>query len=160
MNPYEGLNLVDLLELLHAPVMAEPVSWVPQTIGWQVVGVWLGILAVLGAWHAFQYWRRNRYRREALDALADIEAELDDAPGRTATEIGALVKRTALAVYPRAEVAHLYGADWAAFLCESAANDAEVTQSAGDIASAAYRTDIDPRSLIGPARRWIKVHRA
>lgn len=158
MNPYDGLNLPQLLELLHPPVTPEPVPWLPQTVGWQVVGAWALAVSILFAVHAWRRWVRNRYRREALDQLHTIASHSHDpsAPG----EIALLLKRTALAVYPRAKVANLYGTDWADFLIESSHRDHKVRKAAPDLASAAYRDDINASRLIKPARRWIKVHRA
>lgn len=160
MNQYDGLNLPQLLDLMHGLVMPEPVSWMPQTVGWLVVGVWLIALAGVIGWSSVKRWRNNRYRREALAALAEIERQSrKDAPA-TAAQVAALVKRTALAAYPRSTVANLHGADWARFLCESARNDPEVERGAGQIAVAAYRTGVDGDALLGPARRWIELHHA
>ena len=160
MNRYEGLNLVDLLDLMHDLVRPEPVSWAPQTVGWTIVAVWLAALVVILTWYGYQRWRNNRYRRDALTELASIEAEVAADPSDAAGQIAALLKRTALATYPRTTVANLYGNDWARFLCESSVNDPEVKRAAEQIAAAAYRTDVDGASLVEPARRWIKVHRA
>lgn len=155
---YEGLNLVGLLDLLHQPVEAVPIPWLPQTVGWQIVGLWALVVAVLLAVHARRRWVRNRYRREALDQLAGIAKSGDDVdvPG----QIALLLKRTALAVYPRAQVASLWGNEWARFLIESSKGDRRVERSARDLAAAAYRDDLVGADLIKPARRWIRVHRA
>jgi hypothetical protein len=155
---YEGLNLPQLLDLLHEPVMPEPVSMLPQTVGWQIVGAWAVFAALLIAIDARRKWVRNRYRREALVQLADIAKHEhdDEAPGK----IALLLKRTALAAYPRARVAALWGDEWAAFLIESSKNDRRVRKAASELAAAAYRDHLDGGELIKPARRWIKVHRA
>ena len=94
------------LEGLNDIVVPEPVSLVPQTAGWIVLGV--VIIAALTAWAAFAWrrYRRNAYRREALDLL-------DTTPPQ---ELPALVKRVALAATPRTEVASLTGDPWLEFL--------------------------------------------
>jgi hypothetical protein len=71
-----------------------------------------------------------------------------------------LLKQAALAAYPRADIAALYGADWARFLNESASKDPLVAEASMRLATASYRPDADGRELISPARRWIQVHRA
>ncbi len=159
MNEYEGLNLPQLLDLMHDPVWAEPVSLAPQTIGWLIGAVWVIAIVMISGWHRYRAWRRNRYRREALTMLRRIEENSDD-DRQVAEQIATLLKRTALAAYPRAQVAKLYGAAWAQFLRETASNDPEVGQAADQLATAAYRPAVDGAGLIGPARRWIKVHRA
>lgn len=155
---YEGLNLPQLLDLLHEPVVPEPVSMLPQTVGWQILGAWAAVVAVLIAVDARRRWVRNRYRREALDQLDHIAKRKHEAeaPG----QIALLLKRTALAVYPRAQVASLWGDEWAAFLVESSKSDHRVKKAAAKLAAAAYDDQLDGGELVKPARRWIKVHRA
>ena len=34
---FEGLNLPQLMDLMHGLVYPDPVSWMPQTIGWQLL---------------------------------------------------------------------------------------------------------------------------
>jgi hypothetical protein len=92
--------------------------------------------------------------------LKDIGARADESSSAVAGQVALLIKRTALVAYPRAEVANLYGSEWAAFLRQSAGNDPVVEKAAGDLATAAYRVNVDDGELIEPARRWIKVHRA
>lgn len=160
MNDYEGLNLPQLLDLLHDIVRPDPVAWTPQTMGWAIVGGWLLVVFLLIGWNRIQKWRRNRYRREALAMLNHIGAQADVSSSAIAEQVALLIKRTALVAYPRAEVANLYGSQWATFLRQSAGNDPVVEKAAGDLASAAYRVNVDGGKLIEPARRWIQVHRA
>ncbi len=157
MNEYDGLNLAQLLDLLKDPVVPDPVSFLPQTKGWWVVLAWLAAVSLVLAWGGIRRWQRNRYRREALRTLRAIEQASDES---TAGQIATLLRQTALAAYPRSEVASLYGNEWAEFLKSSSRNDRLVKKSASDLASAAYRADADTSLLVKPARRWIQVHRA
>lgn len=160
MSRYEGLSLPQLLDLMHDLVRPEPIAWTPQTVGWVVVGVWLLVIVTLLAWHRIQVWRRNRYRREALAELREIQSQQDPDPQAMASQVATLLKRTALAAYSREQVAGLYGAEWATFLRESSANDKLVGENADALGNAAYRQDANGADLIRPARRWIQVHRA
>jgi hypothetical protein len=159
VSQYDGLNLPQLLDRMHSLEMSDPVSWMPQTSGWWVLVTWAFVLVALGIWRIVAYRHRNRYRREALVLLAAIESHAGRCP-QAAGQIAALLKRTALVAYPRLQVASLYGADWAEFLCQSAHDDAQVVAAADALAAAAYRTDVDGTALCSPARRWIQVHRA
>lgn len=159
MSQYDGLNLPQLLDRMHELALPEPVSWIPQTPGWWVLLAWLLAMAAFGAWQIGAYRHRNRYRREALRRLAMIESQAGRRPG-TAAQIAGLLKRTALVAYPRRQVANLYGADWAQFLCQSANDDAQVVAAAHNLAMAAYQPDVDGAALCQPARRWIQLHRA
>ena len=153
VNPYEGLNLPDLLERLHELALPEPVSWLPQTDGWWVGLAWLAGVALLAARKWVAHRRANRYRREALanlDALSAAGAE----PARVAE----LVKRTALSAYPRAKVAGLYGEEWADFLIRTSGDDPKIKASAAKLAVAAYRPDIQLDEVLPCAERWIRCH--
>lgn len=160
MSQYDGLNLPQLLDLMHGLVMPEPVPWLPQTPGWWIVLGWLLAVLLLAVWQLARRRRRNRYRRDALAELDAITVRQDMDPAESAQRIAAVLKRTALAAYPRADVAALYGGDWARFLSESADNDPQITEAADRLATAAYRPDADPEALAQPARRWIRRHRA
>jgi len=160
LNPYEGLNLPQLLDLMHGLVMPEPVSWMLQTQGWWVVAGWLAVVIGLAVIKIVSRRRKNRYRREAIAQLGQIASMAAHDPAAAAVEIASLLKRTALAIYPRQQVAHLYGPDWARFLCETAGNDPGVAGAAADLAGAAYDRNVDGASLVSPARRWIEIHHA
>jgi cbb3-type cytochrome oxidase subunit 3 len=160
VSQYDGLTLVQLLELMHELVMPEPLPWLPQTPGWWVLLGWLSAVLVLSVWFLLKRRRRNRYRREALVALKDINRQTELSPAESAQRIAALLKRTALAAYPRRDVAPLYGSAWAQFLTESANDDRQIADAAGLLADAAYRQDADGAALSDAARRWIRLHRA
>lgn len=160
MSRYEGLDLVGLMDLLHEIVEPAPVDWLPQTTGWWIAGAWVVAVLLLVARHGLAGRRRNRYRREAERELDAISVRAAAEPAATARDIATLVKRTALAAYPRDQVASLTGAQWAAFLCTSANDDTVVAAAATRIAAAPYQPDADGEALLAPARRWIRLHRA
>jgi hypothetical protein len=155
-DKYDGLNLPQLLDLMHEIVEPTPVSWMPVTDGWWVLLGWLLVVCGLGTIKWLSRRRANRYRRASLQSLAGIDLEAAGA----AAEVAAIVKRTALAAYPRVEVASLTGPDWAEFLRRTTASDAQVASSAPAIARAAYHEDVRAADIVEPARRWVKLHRA
>ncbi|MEM9314897.1 MAG: DUF4381 domain-containing protein [Pseudomonadota bacterium] len=157
---YEGLSLSQLLDLMHEIVVPDAVSWVPQTAGWWVVLGWLLSVATLCALRYAQYRRKNRYRREALEDLARIAETAAAEPAASAAAVAELLKRAALAAWPRERVASMYGPAWADFLIETCARDTEVVQAAPQLARAAYDPGVRGADLIAPARCWILRHRA
>jgi hypothetical protein len=159
VSRFDGLNLPQLMELMHAPVVPEPIAWLPSTPGWWVALAWVVALAIIALRHLLARRRQGRYRREASAHLDEIAARATDDPARAAGEISALLKRTALAVYPRDEVAGLYGDAWASFLVSSSGNDKTIRAAADDLAAATFRPDADGPALVAPARRWIRRHR-
>jgi Domain of unknown function (DUF4381) len=157
----------DLADIVTPP----PPSWWPQTVGWLVVGLCvLGALLWLG-WRIWRHWRANRYRRAALRELGRLQAGLAaDGPDRAQAllALAELLKRTALAAWPRGAVAGLSGASWRDFLRASAGRAADAVPPLATLIEAEY---LD-RSALGhwPAqqasdtatacRRWIAEHQA
>ena len=84
---------IDQLQTLALPA---PVSYLPQTWGWwALLGLVLSGLAVWAA-RACRHWRRDRYRREALQRLAQLRGAND--PLGTLRELPTLLKRVALSM--------------------------------------------------------------
>jgi hypothetical protein len=102
MNEQEA-SLSNLRDIV---VPEPPPFWPPAP------GVWVALIIAVAVLLAFVlWWQRARaksaYRRAGLALL----------PGaRTARDIDVILKRVALAVFPRSQVAPLYGDEWAAFL--------------------------------------------
>ncbi|KRB55088.1 hypothetical protein ASE04_05055 [Rhizobium sp. Root708] len=140
-----------------------PVSWMPQTWGWLALALILLAAILLWALVLYRRWRRNAYRREALRLLDEIAGDFrnqqtcDDASAR----LGELLKRTALAAWPRNTIAALSGDDWIGFL--SANQGSEIGSSLkGYLDDLEYRGDATPSAdatdLLRDARRWIERH--
>jgi hypothetical protein len=159
----------DPLAGLADVVAPAPVSWLPQTWGWALLAV---VLIVLGAWGVMR-WRRhraaNRYRVEALAALAALDAQFESAASRAqaVAEIPPLLKRTALAAWPRTDVASLTGPAWLAFLRQHSGGDPLSGPAERLVADAEYRRQDaraamsadEARLCAAAARKWIKGHR-
>ncbi len=99
-------------------VLPEPVSYVPQAVGWWIL---LGVVGLLVAWWVYRRyirWYGNRYRRQALLELAMIKQQLSQKFGRISAlaAISALIKRTAIEAFGRSNVAELSGQLWLEFL--------------------------------------------
>ena len=151
------------LENLKEIPLPEPVSYVPQTMAWYIL---FGILIIIAALLILSVYRRsvrNRYRREALAQLDEIERS-----ARPISELPALVKRVALAMAPRETVARLSGDAWLAFL-DSTWKKGEFSSGPGrllpDLAyckpeSLPEISDRRMRELLALLRRWIRRHRA
>ena len=103
---------------LHDNVVPQPVSLFPATPAWLVVAALFLAFVAWGVLRILRRRRQNRYRREASAELRGIEARLGSAATRQAAlaELPVLVKRVALHVAPRDEVAALTGPSWLAFL--------------------------------------------
>jgi hypothetical protein len=159
MSRYDGLNLPQLFDLMHPLVEPAQIPLWPQTAGWTVLLVWGLVLMVMLSVRIALNRRRNRYRRDALEELRTIAASAEDNTAVAAAAIAGLLKRTALAVFPRSEVAGLHGRAWAEFLIDTSGNDPLVRSKAPELTTAAYRSEVNGAALVEVARRWIKQHR-
>jgi len=113
---------------------------------------------LFGVWRWRRERQRNRYRREALAELVVIADQYRQDPANGGLQIAHLLKRTALAAYPRAQVASLHGPQWARFLCQSSGQDPQIVAAAEQLARLAYQPDLPMAELIAPTRRWIEAH--
>jgi hypothetical protein len=139
------------LAKLHDFYQPPPPSWTPQTVGWYVVFALLFVLAIWAAWRILASWRRNRYRREALRELEHTEV----------SAIPVLLKRTALAAWPREQVASLSGEPWLQFL--EIHYKAFSKDQGRRILDLEYRGDSlgpeEERAIRQAAAGWIRRHR-
>jgi hypothetical protein len=149
--------------LVDIPLPREVSLW-PQTWESRIAIVLLLAVVIAAMWRLVQYWRANRYRREALAELDQVGYQGSSARAELLTRLTLLVRRTALAAFPREQVASLVGPAWLAFL-DRAYGGQEFSQGVGRLlVSGPYQQippdDAELQSLSGLVRRWIKVHHA
>lgn len=151
----DGLNLLELLDLLEPVPEPAPIPLTPQTPGWIVLGVVLAGVLWLAVRHLIRRHRATAYRRAAM---AELPACKDDP-----AQIALVLRRTALAGFPRDQVAGLFGADWLAFLDRSFPGTGFATGPGQALATAPYQNDPSQHAAGDPAltdlaRRWIRTH--
>ena len=151
-DEFDGLNLIELIDLLEDAPAPPPIPLTPQTWGWAVVGVVvLGVIA-LALWWAVRRHRAQAYRRAALRAVAQN--------GTDPAMVAAILRRTALSAFPRDQVASLSGADWLRFLDQTFPG-AGFAKGPGQVfAIAPFRSCAPDPAAVALARDWIKHHRA
>ncbi|WP_371836195.1 DUF4381 domain-containing protein [Ochrobactrum sp. Q0168] len=142
------------LRTLHDIAVPAPISWLPQTWGWGLLaGLLLLGIAVLVVRQLIRY-RRNAYRREALQILGTISNNAQ------AAEVAELLKRTALSAWPRTDVAALSGRQWVAFL-ERHSPEPLGTDLKALLTNREYEPDQqvnDMPVIVTQARLWIERH--
>jgi hypothetical protein len=164
----------DPLAALRDWHLPDPVSWWPPAPGWWLVaGLVLALMVI-----ALRWWRAYRRRtapaRTALAELAVLRSRLTESgDGRSfGAGVSVLLRRLALARYPRDQVAGLAGPRWLAFLDRTGGAGA-FTQGPGQVlVEAPYRPDRgsgtargegvapgrEPAGLAELAERWIRAH--
>jgi len=156
-------DLVDIVTPL-------PPSWLPGTVGWLVLAITVAVLALWAGWRAWRHWRANRYRREALAEWARLQADLRGegaARARALLALAELLKRCALAAWPRAQVASITGVAWRDFVHAHAGKAADAIAPLQDLIEVEYRDAAVlaqwPAQRANDAalacRRWITAHR-
>jgi hypothetical protein len=144
------------LSNLHGLVALPPISWWPPAPGWIVLGALILCGLLWGLCRFVTTWRKNAYRREALWRLNALPAEPASLP-----QIDELLKRVALSVWPREQVASLSGQDWLKFLDQSAPEVKFLDQGGRVLTEAAFLPEPpagEISSLIKLAEQWIRQH--
>ncbi|AML51124.1 DUF4381 domain-containing protein [Falsihalocynthiibacter arcticus] len=146
------LSLSELYDELIPPAAPADISMFPQTVGW----IWLGlaILATLGfllnLW--LKYRRENAYRRAAIGALKRA--------GDDPVALANVLRKTALAAFPRQDVAGLIGDSWLAFLDSTAGKPLFTDTAAGTaLIHAPYQSTHMPSDLPARAKEWVTSHK-
>jgi hypothetical protein len=148
------------LARLHDILMPAPLSsWWPLAPGWLLLAAAASMLLAFWLWRLARRRQAARYRREALAELVTL-GRGNGAPAERVTATLTLLKRAALAAYPREEVASLTGEAWWRFLDQTAG----ATLFAGGLGAEAERMLYAqagelPPSLQQAAEQWIRRHR-
>lgn len=156
MDKANAIPMDPVAGLIDMPLPA-PIGLWPQTIAARVVciAILIAVAAMVGRW--LYLWHANRYRRAAL---ADLDRILKGSSAIVVSQLALLVRRTALAVFPRQKVAELSGDAWLAFLDHSYGGH-EFSTGAGRVLS---RGPYEPpqgalaADLPDLVRRWIRTH--
>ena len=135
---------------LHEIVSPEPINWMPQTLGWQILGLLLAIELLRRFWRLFRSWLRNRYRREAHARLRQL------APSANIFAVNEVLKLTAMTATSRREVAALTGLPWCRWLQTRTAANIFSPDSLQILGAALY----DPESDVSVTQRDALVREA
>ncbi|MET4389039.1 hypothetical protein ABIB73_004804 [Bradyrhizobium sp. F1.4.3] len=149
--------------LIDIPLPREVSLW-PQTWESRIAIVLLLAVVISVVWRLVHYRRANRYRREALAELSAMGQAGPSGSEELLARLTLLVRRTALAAFPREQVASLAGPPWLSFLDRTYGGQ-EFSQGVGRLLVSGPYQPIQPdeaelQSLGGLVRRWIKVHHA
>jgi hypothetical protein len=146
-------------------MLPNAVSWWPSAPGWQVLAVIALAWLIVRAIRIFRTWWRNRYRREALRQLQQLQQQADGELHKVVEQLPFYIKATALHAYPRATVASLSGDAWLAFL-DAHCSDASFSAGIGKkLLTVSYLPrdqwqldDTESKTLITMVCDWIKKH--
>ncbi len=152
MNP-------DPLEQLHAYHLPDPVSWWPPAPGWWLLALLVVAGSAIGLWLFMLRRRRRAALRSAQTALRALKAE-HDADGddlKLIRGLSRLLRRFALARFPRTMVAGLTGDAWLGFLDRHTRDNAFTHGVGRSLVEAPYRpqAELPISELSALVEQWI-----
>lgn len=108
----------DALAQLHDIHMPQAITCWPLAFGWYLIAMALLAISIALSISIYRWYSKSRPKRQALRLLADYQKDyLQDANSQLCcVRISELLRRVALAYYPRTQVAHLHGQIWINFL--------------------------------------------
>jgi hypothetical protein len=157
------------LQNLNDIVLPASVEWWPLATGWYVLFVLMLVAIGWYGYRALQRWHTNRYRRVALQELTVLkEAVLNDIDRETSLrQLPVLLKRTALAAYPRSQVASLSDSAWFSFLNSTLSSPAFTESSTETLSQLSYSvgnlSSVNSHAaseLFLASTNWIKHHQS
>lgn len=156
ITPDNSNTALESLREIGAPA---DISWLPQTLGWQLLLLALFCYLLYRLYLRFKRYMHNAYRRAAIIALADVSEE-----NQNLDQLPLILRRTALYGYKRKDVAPLTNHDWEVWLDKQCANCQFSTQYSGLLNQLSYQAspptstaDITGLKLL--IIHWIKHHR-
>ncbi|WP_419419667.1 DUF4381 domain-containing protein [Legionella sp. D16C41] len=110
-----------VLAKLHDIHLPNPIGWWPLAPGWYILIGLIIIIVSLLITIAYRYYKYGRAKRQAYQLLAKYEQDYlqNSDTSTTCAKVSELLRRVALAYFPRQEVASLQGEAWINFLNNS-----------------------------------------
>lgn len=159
-----------LLHGIDEIILPADISWWPSTIGWKTLALLLFIFVSYRLFKFGQSWWKNRYRREAIRQLSELQLSTqqqasDNCLLTVIEKLPFYLKTTALQAYPRDQVAQLSGAAWIDFLNLKTGSEHFDPTISDQLLTISYRpkeqwqlTEEQCLNLINLTTLWIKRH--
>lgn len=147
------------LAKLHDIHLPEPIGWWPLAPGWYLLLLIALIVLGLVIYLVRRSHKNKRAKRQALELLQryELEYQKDANSQQSSMRVSELLRRVALAYYPREEVASLQGEAWLAFLTKTS-KGIDFNVLSNYLLALPYQPakEVDLGPLFFNARRWIK----
>ena len=147
------------LKDIHLP---PPVGNGPWAIGWIFLFSFCLFALIFLVWRIIRRWEFIKARRYLLGRLQQLKIEYDheEDPVAIAIELSQLLRRAALCVFPRKDVAGLKSDAWLAFLDYTGKTSAFTQGPGRALLSAPYQSNAsyDVDKLFNAVNNWIKFN--
>lgn len=150
-------SLLSDLKDIHEP---QAIGWWPPAIGWWILAIAIPLLIFLLVW-IYKRFTRKTAIKTATKILAELKQDTKRDNLALVCELSVLVRRVAISVSARSQVAGLTGRQWLEFL-DSSVKDAPFSKGIGQLlADAPYRkspvTEQELSQLFGLCEGWLKA---
>ena len=138
----------------------DPLVFTFETIGWKILAVLLFMGATLILFRRLKLYRKNKYRREAIEKLKLVKEE-NVTSQQKINHLNVILKQVAIIAFGREQVAALYGDEWFSFL-DSKHKNSDFSKYANSFKNALYNGEgVDQQTLeaiSGITKKWINQH--
>ncbi len=149
------MNPLDQLKDIHLP---NEVSWWPLAIGWWLAAL-LVLLALVSTIVLLVKVRKKRRRiNQGLEPFEQLASDQSLSSQDWLNELSKLLRRIAINVHGRNDIAGLVGNDWLSYLDNSGSTDAFSNGAGRVLAEQPYRpaVEYDREAIAVISRLWVK----
>ncbi len=141
---------------LHQLYEPNPVPFHFETPGWYILFAILLIAIISVLVFQFMKFKKNRYRRNAIKEIENLETGNSFIPG-----IFAILKKTAIHAFGREKTGNLYGKEWIELL-ERSGKNINLSAYSEEISDILYKgktvnSETELKILLN-AKKWVKTH--
>lgn len=143
---------------IHLP---EAISWWPPAIGWWILAVLIPLCAYL-SYKLYRHITRKTALKAAKKQFKCLRQDQQLTKQEQLVAISSLMRRTAVSLYPRADVASLTGEDWLNFLDKSISNRGFNSDTGWLLTDAIYSQTTDTQflgSLFNLCEAWLNAQK-
>ena len=143
---------------IHLP---PAISWWPAAIGWWILALLIPLCLYL-SYRLYKYLTRKTALKSAKKHFTVLRENQQLSKREKLVALSSLMRRTAVSLYPRTDVASLTGEDWLNFLDESIPNRDFNSDTGWLLTNALYSQNIDSQylaPLINLCESWLNAQK-
>ncbi|RLA25374.1 MAG: DUF4381 domain-containing protein [Gammaproteobacteria bacterium] len=143
---------------IHIP---EAISWWPPAIGWWVLAVLIPLVLYL-SYKLYKHLTRKTALKSAKKYFQILRHDEQMPKREKLVALSSLMRRTAMSLYPRTDVASLTGEDWLNFLDNSIPNRGFNSDTGWLLTDALYSQKADTQylaPLFNLCETWLNVQK-
>jgi hypothetical protein len=158
--PWGNYLLNDIIETSQP----ESISWWPQTLGWQLLFLFSTFYLLVKGYRRYKKYIANAYRREAIAWIEALPVYQVSKPEVIFRQLPAILRKTAISAFSRAEVSLLSKDNWELWLDNQCQGSRFTSHCSNLLYRLSYQADHQLSTeqmmlLQTDILHWIKFHR-